>query len=430
MQEHEYEDSWQARSASVLYQGGFRPHDPAFETVFVSAKSSTLIDVNGVEWIDLVCGYGALNFGHSNATLTQVATSKLQEMAHIGAAASIHSVILAEALVTRLQAHQEQCVVFNSSGARAIETAWKAAASYRSGKILALSPALHGRSIATAALSETSKTVLSSFFSSQVHLWPLEKYPTGELRYDQLIASEIADYLQRKRDRVSAVLLEPALTARGYVFPCAEFFQAIRKATAELGILLVADEIQTGLGRCAKFLLSAEQGWQADLTVLGKSLGGGLFPISAVVGRKDILRKLPSGVESETFAGMPAAAAVGAEVLRMLEQDGHFEKGCEIARLLSNALQKALGHDAQIQIRAASCVIEFAIGDRSIETAQEWARDFIGLCGECYLRVQWSGAQKTRIVLLPALTMRDDELKTCIERLSSVSASLLQRRVC
>ncbi len=439
-------EDWNKRFVQSQLESARRPQDPAAKTVFCSARGSTLADSDGNSWIDLVCGFSSLNFGHSFQPLVDVANRRLTQLVHVGGAMHQPGIELAETLLSLLYSQcpsaeeQQYRAIFNSSGARGIEAAWKAATEYRPGRMVVLAPSLHGRSVATATLSETNQTALSEVFGDRVTVWPKEKYPgskaatsTGEDNG----AGEIADYLARDANEISALLVEPALTARGYIFPPSEFFLKLRDVTSELGILMIADEIQTGVGRCSNFLFSIDQGWLPDMIILGKSLGGGLLPIAATLGRKDILECLAPGAESETFAGTPLACSVANEVLRQLQSESHFQHGCDVASRLRRELKEAFASaptsngDATIPVevsgQAATAVVDFWVPKIPLDLAQKRAELLVRICAQHRLRVQWSGPQRTRIVMLPSLTISDGELTAATNRIAATVSEFLAK---
>ncbi len=322
-------------------------------------------------------------------------------------------------------------VLFNATGARAIESAWKAAAAFRPGKLLSLAPSFHGRSIATSALSSSVETPpampLSSFHVQSVKNYPYcAGCPLGLSIEDCGLrcGGELFELLEDRAGEFSAVLVEPALGARGYVFPPAEYLRRIRQLTQQAGVLMIADEIQTGLGRCGDWLLSSQQGWQADLVVLGKSLGGGIAPLSAVVGRAEILDAIPAGGESETFAATPLACAIAMRVLDALEQEAWMDRGQQIGEQLRQCFRRMLSSSNalySVEGQAACCVLEFMRPDNKSGLAttseQAAARSFALGLFEAGILVHLSGPQWTRIVMLPTLTMTDQEFEQLQSRL-------------
>lgn len=420
---------WLARFRTVHPRAAARDHDPKFGRVFVRGKGARLWDVVDNDYIDLTCGYSAANFGQSFPPLVEAANRQLQILTHLTGEPHVGRIALAERLLDAFEWPRETSqVMFNTTGARAIETAWKAATAFRPGKIVTIGPAFHGRSLATLPLGQMQP--LAPLGSLEKHILcgasgeypycaacPLKlHYPSCDLQCVSQVLTTISDQALE----ISAVLVEPAIGARGIIVPPAELFQRLRSITRQHGILLIADEIQTGLGRFGHLSLSKAQGWQSDLLVLGKSLGGGLVPISAVLGRSDVLECLVAGTESETFAASPLATAVASEVIEQLTCGPWIERGAMVGEKLRGFTQKLLHPHglrgspacrAIVEGQGACCVIEFGA------QAAPQARHFAEACVRQRLLPQLTGPDLTRVALMPPLTMNEEELSTTCTRL-------------
>lgn len=426
------------REARVLTAASHRPHDPKFGPVFKHGQGARLWDAEGLEYIDFTCGYSVTNFGHSFPPLVAAATQQLQSLTHLTQEPHVQRAPLAEKLV-RFCGFEvgEAKVHFNSTGARAIETAWKAAFAHRPGQLVSLAPSYHGRSLATSEMSETSLAI-GDFIAPNLH----HRRPASDYGYcaacplhlqfpacKTACCDPLIEYLEMNGERVSAVIVEPALGARGYVFPPAEYWLRLREATRRQGITLIADEIQMGLGRTGANLLSVSQGWQPDMVVLGKSLGGGIVPISAVIGHREILDALPPGSDSETFACTPLAAAVATEVLHQLESVDWIQRGAKIGERLRTELLK-LADQFSIQVavegQGAVAVAEFLGKGRDLAAAQSTARALAERCIKHRLLVHFSGPYQTRIVLIPPFTATENEIGEGIERLGNAFRELCE----
>lgn len=426
---------WLARERRSLASVMQRTGDPAFGPVIVRGVGSRVWDADGREYLDLTCGYSAANFGHAFQPLVAVAARQLGQLTHLTGMPHPGRAALAERLLRNCGQGPADKVVFNTSGARAVETAWKAAVSFRPGTIVALSPSYHGRSLSTSLLSDTSRvTALDGIQLPIVRRPPDEfaycavcplklEYPSCDIACQQ----SFLQWLEQQAPHVSAVVVEPALGARGYIAPPPEYWQRLRRITQQHAILLIADEVQMGLGRCGGWLLSRRQGWQADLVILGKSLGGGITPISAVVGRADVLDALPAGSESETFAASPLATAIGCEVIDQLESGPWFPRADAIGSALANALARTApcrdGRTSdeglpppRIESLGASATLEFGRAAQDLRAAAAAARRFAERLVAAGLLIHYSGPYATRIVLLPPLTISDAELEQVAQR--------------
>ena len=411
-----------------------RVTDPTYGPVIERGLGSRLWDTEGRRYFDLTCGYSAANFGHAFPPLVQAAREQLDRLTHLTGMSHPGRAKLAELLIQHCGRDGDR-VIFNTSGARAVETAIKVARTHRPGKIVSIGAAYHGRSLFTSALSDTP-SVGSHEVSGTV------RRPMSEMAYcahcpcgstypacHTACADALIEWIEQEHASISAILAEPAYGARGYIAPPAEYWRRVRAVTQRYGIVMIADEIQMGLGRCGHWLLSRAQGWSADLVVLGKSLGGGITPISAVIGPQALINCLPAGSESETFAASPLATAVGIEVMRQLADGPWMQRAGDIGSQLRAALDRAY---PSVQTRAiegreqasdprkafggsteqlgASASLEFLGKGIEVASAAAAARNLAVSFRQSGLIVHNSGPWGTRIVLLPALTISQAEL--------------------
>jgi 4-aminobutyrate aminotransferase-like enzyme len=435
-------DQWLERERSFVSPASHRPTDPKFGRVYCRGRGARLWDIEGRDFIDLTCGYSASNFGHVFEPLVNIATRQLSILTHLTQEPHVGRIELASKLIELCGFGPRQALAhFNATGARAIETAWKAAYNYRPGKIVSVSPSYHGRSLATAEVSETGRAV-----PGLVNKNLLERRAANEFAYCAACQLDLSfpvcqtkcidsllEFLRKHAESISAILVEPAVGARGYIFPPNEYWHRLRETTTAFGILLIADEIQVGLGRCGSILLSRHQGWNADLVVLGKSLGGGVAPISAVVGRREVLESLPPETESETFACTPFASAIAIEVLNQLENGGWIEHGAKRGLQLRQWCQSFADngkHPVQVDGMGASAVLEFLAEDvwrkrdtepNSLKHSQLNAKQFASRCADNGLLVHYTGPLATRVAMLPPLTMTDEEFQATTARLEKVA---------
>ncbi len=461
-------EDWLLRFRQVHPSAACRDHDPKFGPVFVRGAGSRLWDVQGREFIDLTCGYSAASFGQAFPPLVDAATRQLHRLTHVTGEPHVGRIELAERLLQLFQfAPNDSRVMFNVTGARAVETAWKAAVAFRPGKLLTVGPCYHGRSIATLALAPLPQkshaspspshaaTAFSSHDSpsretsspqqhpsswqSQVINAPIDaypycavcplglKYPSCELKCVRPVLQTIAD----RAGEISAVLVEPAIGARGTIAPPSEFLLKLRQLTQQHDILLIADEIQTGLGRYGSLSLAHSQGWRPDLLIIGKSLGGGLVPISAVLGRAVVLESLPIGSESETYAASPLATAVAMEVVHQLCSGPWMARGAELGARLRALVSDELGCNdpgrgvgsVVVEGAGACCVIEFAQASSKQQGAAV-ARQLAEMCLRNGLLTQLSGPHLSRLALFPAFTMSDAEYECAALRLQNACSSV------
>lgn len=432
---------WLSSYKAAIPSACLREYDPKHAIVVAKGSGPKVWDVEGNCYFDFTCGYSTTNFGHSHPDIIAAAAEQLDTLDHLTGQPHAAMVTLADRLI-KIFAEQDKRyqlpathrkVVFNSTGARAIETAWKAAQRYRPGRLLSLSPSFHGNTIATAVHStmDSVPEFAASEFSSKS--FQTDRRPSSEYPYCarcplglqpatcQLdCANSLFKHIEKNATSTSAILLEPMLGARGYIAPPATYFQRLASIAKAHGILLIADEIQTGLGRCGDWTMSHTQAWQADLTVIGKSLGGGVAPISAAIGSASVLDCLQTGDVSETFAATPLATAVAHRVLDLVESQGTANRALEVGKSLRDQAQAffqqaAPARNIIIEGVGASCCIEFL--ESSLAASVNLARQFAIACQTSGLLVHLSGPHRTRVVLLPPLNIKDSELEDAISRL-------------
>lgn len=288
-----------------------RNYEP-LPVVLARGEGAWVHDTSGRRYLDLLAGYSALNFGHRHPALLAAAHTQLDRLT-LTSRAFDHPLLepFAEAL-TALTA-TERFLPMNT-GAEAVETAIKAVRRWGyltrgvpDGKatIIVADGNFHGRT--------TTITSFSTDPGAHDHFGP---YTPGfrVVPYDDVEAVRAA-----LDETTVAVLVEPVQGEAGVVVPSLDYLPALRALCDTTGTMLVLDEVQSGLGRTGTTLAAQLTDVRADLTCLGKALGGGVLPVSGVIGRADVLDLLTPGTHGSTFGGNPLACAVGLAVVRLLE---------------------------------------------------------------------------------------------------------------
>ena len=275
------------------------------------AKAQWVWDVDGVKYLDCLAAYSALNFGHQHPALVRAVKKQLGTLSLTSRAVHNNQLGPFAKELTSLVGHD--MVLPMNTGAEAVETALKVARAWgyrvkgvpeNQATIIVADNNFHGRTLGIVSFSsdESARDDFGPFLPG------FKSVPYGD-----------AEALEAAIDRNTvAVLLEPIQGEAGIVIPPAEYFPAVREITAKNNVLLIADEIQSGLGRTGATLQVDNLGVTPDLVTLGKALGGGLLPVSAVVGRSDVLGVIEPGQHGSTFGGNPLAAAVGRAVVGLL----------------------------------------------------------------------------------------------------------------
>ncbi len=300
-------------------------HLPAFVQ---RAEGALLTDVDGHTFIDLSGGVGCLNVGHSHPKVVQAIVDQTRRFTHTDFSVAPYEpyVRLARRLCELAPGPRPKKVLLLNSGTEAVENAVKIARAVtgRPG-LIAFQGAFHGRTYMSLSLTSKVEPYKKNFgpFMPEIYRVPFpdpyrspDPDPTrGVLRhFDELFATHV------QADRIAAIVVEPVLGEGGFVVPPPDFFKELRALADRHGILLVVDEIQTGIGRTGRMFAIEHFGVEPDLMTVAKSIAVGL-PISAVVAVRDIIDALPESSLGGTYVGNPVACAAALAVLDVMEEE-------------------------------------------------------------------------------------------------------------
>ncbi len=376
--------------------------------VVARAEGTWLEDVEGRRYLDMLAGYSALNFGHRNPVLIEAAHRQLDRLTLTSRA--FHNDQLAEFAESLAALTGQDMVLPMNTGAEAVESAVKVARKWAYGvkgvpadraTIVVASGNFHGRTTTIVSFS-TDETARAGFgpFTPGFRIVP----------YNDLAALEEA-----VDETTAAVLIEPIQGEAGVIIPDEGYLTGVRDLTRRVGCLLIADEIQSGLGRTGRTLAVEHEGVVPDVLLLGKALGGGIVPVSAVVARRDVLGVLRPGEHGSTFGGNPLAAAVGSAVVGLLET-GEFQcRAAELGGVLRDGLASLVGKGV-VGFRSRGLWAGVDI-DPVIGTGREISER---LMGEGILVKDTHGST---IRLAPPLTITEEELASALEVLEKVLAA-------
>ncbi|MBF4136230.1 MULTISPECIES: ornithine--oxo-acid transaminase [Streptomyces] len=310
--------------------------------VVASAEGAWMTDVDGKRYLDLLAGYSALNFGHANPRLIAAAKAQLDRVT-LTSRAFFHDRFAAFCEELAALCGKDMVLPMNT-GAEAVETAVKTARKwgYRvkgvpdgAARIVVASGNFHGRT-----------TTIVSFSTDEEARADYGPYTPG---FDVVPYGDAAALEAALTDGTVAVLLEPIQGEAGVLVPPAGYLRRVRELTAERNVLFIADEIQSGLGRTGRTFACEHEGVVPDLYLLGKALGGGVVPVSAVVGDSDVLGVFRPGEHGSTFGGNPLACAVALEVIAMLRTGEYQARATELGTRLHNALADLVKADGPVR---------------------------------------------------------------------------------
>lgn len=373
--------------------------------VISHAEGAWLTDVDGRRFLDLLAGYSALNFGHSHPRLLAAAHAQLDRLT-LTSRAFVHD-RFADFCTALGDLCGKEMVLPMNTGAEAVETAIKVARKWGydvkgvaadSARIIVASGNFHGRTTTIVGFSD-DPDARNGFgpFTPGFDMVP----------YGDLAAIEAAI----TPDTV-AVLIEPIQGEGGVIIPPAGFLAGLRELCTRENVLFVADEIQAGLGRTGRTFACDHDGVVPDLYVLGKALGGGIVPVSAVVGNSDVLGVLHPGQHGSTFGGNPLACAVGLEVVTMLASGEFQAQADRLGVVLAERLQSLVGHGV-VSFRSRGLWAGVDI-DPAIGTGRE-------VCERLMERgVLAKDTHGSTIRLAPPLVVSADDLLAGLDQLAAV----------
>ena len=303
---------------------GARNYDP-LPVVLARGQGSWLADVDGRRYLDLMSAYSAVSFGHAHPRIVAALVAQAQQLGVTSRAYFNDELPLLLERLTQLTGLDRALPA--NGGAEAVETALKAARKWGHkvkgipdgrAEIIGCHGNFHGRTIAVIGLS-TEPQYRDGFGPFPPGLTTI---PYGD-----------AEALERAiTPRTAAFLVEPIQGEGGIVVPPAGYLRRVREICSERGVLLVCDEIQTGLGRTGRFLACEHEGVKPDGVILGKALGGGLLPVSAFVATNDVMQVFHPGDHGSTFGGNPLAAAVAMAALDVLFEERLIERSAELGQ--------------------------------------------------------------------------------------------------
>ena len=311
--------------------------------VIAEADDIWLTDIHGVKYLDALSGYSALNFGHRHPTLMNAFRVQSERVTLTSRA--FHHDRFAQFCTDLSRLTGKDAVLPMNTGAEAVETAIKAARRWGhqckgipedQGTIIVADNNFHGRTTTIVGFSTDpdSRSGFGPFTPG------FRTVPFGDVdRLEALID-----------DNTIAVLLEPIQGEAGIIIPPAGYLAAVRTLTAQHNVLLIVDEIQAGLGRTGATFASDHEAVVPDIFVLGKALGGGILPVSAIAANWDIMGVFTPGSHGSTFGGNPLACAVGSAVVTLLETGEYQERSRVLGKYLEEGL-RSIESDLLVEIR-------------------------------------------------------------------------------
>jgi 4-aminobutyrate aminotransferase/(S)-3-amino-2-methylpropionate transaminase len=410
-----------ARRRAAVARGPFHA-----TPVFVeSARGALLRDVDGNTLIDLAAGIGVVNVGHTAKPVVDAVREQAEKLLHgsFNTTPYENYVRLCERLNAAAPGDFPKKSFLANSGAEAVENAVKIARAYTDRPaVICFEHAFHGRTYMAMTLTAKFKPYKAGFapFCSDVYRAPFP-YPYRGVASRDAFAEFVEAAKAAGPEQIAAVIIEPVLGEGGFLPASPEFLKNLREYCAKHGIVLIADEIQSGFGRTGALFASERLGFVPDLLLTAKGLGGGL-PISAVTGRAEIMDAPLEGGIGGTFGGNPVAVAAALAVLDVFE-DG---KLLEHARNIGVTIEKTLSvwkekYPMIGDVRGLGPMMAFElVKDKATKEANpDAAKRLVKYCYEHGVVILTAGSYGNCVRLLPPLVIEDGQLSEALDVLES-----------
>ncbi|WP_109473976.1 ornithine--oxo-acid transaminase [Ornithinimicrobium cavernae] len=373
--------------------------------VVAEAEGVWVTDVEGNRYLDALAGYSALNFGHRHPDLVAAAKAQLDRSTLTSRA--FHNDQLGPFCRDLAELVGKDQILPMNTGAEAVETAIKLARKWgyrvkgvEQGKahIIVMDGNFHGR----------TTTIISFSDDPEAH----DDYGPYTPGFTAVPYGDLAAIESAITDDTVAVLVEPIQGEQGVQIPKEGFLPGLRELCTDRNVLMIADEIQSGLGRTGTTLACGYEGVEADIYTLGKALGGGIVPVSAVAANEDVMGVITPGTHGSTFGGNPLAAAVGHAVVKMLQTGEPQQRAADLEATFRDGLEALIGKGVDsVRVRGLWAGIDI---DPALMSGKDACK---GLAKKGVLAKDTHGST---IRLAPPLTITEEELRQVIDALAAV----------
>ncbi len=402
--------------------------------VISEANGARVKDITGREYIDFAAGVGVLNVGHCPKAVVEAIRDQAGKYIHTCFHLMMYEpyIALAEKLNHIVPGDFPKKILLSNSGAEAVENGVKIARYFtKRGGIIAFEGGYHGRTLLALSLTGKVKPYKLGFgpFVPEVYRVPYAycyrcplgiEYPSCDVRCADYV-KEIF-HVQAPPEEIAALIVEPVLGEGGIVVPPKGYLERLKGICSEEGIVFIADEVQTGMGRTGKMFACQHFGISPDILIVGKSLAGGL-PLSAVTGRGEIMDAPHVGGLGGTFSGNPLACRAAMEVINMIEENALTSRASEIGRRAVDSLkgfQEEFPIIGDIRWLGAMIGLELVRDRETKEPATRETRQVIKLCYERGLLLTRSGAFSNVLRTLMPLVITDEEIDEGLSILKEV----------
>jgi 4-aminobutyrate aminotransferase/(S)-3-amino-2-methylpropionate transaminase len=395
-------------------------------TCYVAAAQGAIIrDGEGNEYIDFAGGIGVMNIGHSHPNVVAAIKTQVEKFTHTCFAVAPYDapVRLAQRLAALTPGKFAKKVMFLNSGAEAVENAVKIARYFtKRPAIIVFENAYHGRTLLTMSMTSKVKPYKLGFgpFAPEIY-----RMPYG----DAVGPDHLKDFFIKNvnPEAVAAVVAEPVQGEGGFVAPPPGYFQQLTQICHEQGILFICDEIQSGMGRTGRMFAIEHWGVEPDLICVAKSLAAGM-PLSAVVGRQEIMDSVHDAGLGGTYVANPVACEAALAVLDVFEREDMLNKSVILGQKLRSHLEHlAKRYPIVGGVRGLGAMLGIELIEKDGMSATDLAKQLATYCFENGLIILVCGSYGNIVRLLPPFVITDEQLAKAFDIMESGLAHISGR---
>ncbi|UJL45694.1 aminotransferase class III-fold pyridoxal phosphate-dependent enzyme [Virgibacillus sp. NKC19-16] len=427
---------WLKRENEVLGSG---MRLPFFPLVIKEAKGEFIYDYDGNKWIDFLSSACVTNTGHAHPVIIDRMKEQMDQLVHYNPAYASHEnlIALSEELIRITPGNFSKKVTYGLSGSDANDTAIKLARSYtRKSKILAFSRSYHGNTygaLSASAVSLPMRQNMGPLLPDIYHI-PFPDIYRPQFKTDnesERCIAAIKHILETvcPPEEIAAIIIEPIQGDSGVIVPQQAFIDELKQLCNEHGILIIADEVQTGFGRTGKWFASEHFQLEPDLTVMGKAIASGM-PLSAVVGRSEIMTSWQPPAGAFSLAANPISCVASRATIEVIETENLTKRAQELGSYIKNRFryfQERFGVIGDIRGEGLMLGIDLVGSQVSKEPNHSYAAKICWSCWEKGLFLTFFSGSVLRIA--PPLTIKEEYLEQALQILEESFEDVTAGRV-
>ena len=416
------------------------PRGPAHATPIFAARAegAVLEDVDGNRYIDFAGGIGCLNFGHRAPRVLSAVREQLDKFLHVCFSVTPYEgyIAVAEKLNALTPGRFAKKTLLVNSGAEAVENAVKIARAFtKKPAVICFEDAFHGRTLLSMSLTSKTHPYKAGFepFASDIYRIPFAyPYRNAAGTSPAAFAHLLEDAFKRvvAPESVAALIVEPVLGEGGFIVPPKDYFRLLQEICRKHGILFIADEVQSGIGRTGKWFASEHFGIEPDLITSAKSLGGG-FPLAAVTGRAEIMDASGVGSLGGTFGGNPVSCAASLAALETIEKDGLLARSTAIGQRFeerARSWQRKWPLIGEVRGLGGMCAMELVRDVQTREPADTETKEIARFCYEHGLITITAGTFNNVMRILVPLVVTDEQFDEGMGVLETAISAVTERK--